>query len=117
MAPVRAPAAPVRTLGSSVQPIFTCEAEYVCIFQNNNYTGDYKVFQESSYADECLSTTVGGAHAGSVNNNTKSILWVYDHEDDLIYCLPTGRYVLGHSYGYMYIDYGVANCPMIAPPC
>lgn len=80
------------------------------LFQFNDYTGNVAVYYASAYQDECLATTVAGEHAGSVNNNTNSVVWVYDHEAGIYYCLSTkNKYVLDHDYGAFYIQYGVKN--------
>lgn len=100
---------------AAVQPNFTCPGNTVCLFQTNNFTGGENSLVPGVDGNKWLSTTVvtstgGKVHAGSVNDNTTSIIWVYNKSNGSNECLGPGKHSLNGSFGFIQIKPGVTNC-------
>lgn len=98
---------------------FTCPSRTVCLFPNDNYTGNYPGWggpaelatdvwngQWYSFAQADASNP----NPGSLNDNSNSVIWVYAKDLNLALCLTPGRYSLDHTYGYFFIQFGVTSC-------
>lgn len=94
----------------SVSPDFTCPSRTICLFQNDDFTGAVLTCATDVCRGAWFSTTVGGVHAGSVNDNSNSILWTYDKQDNVLACWEPGRHVLSHTYGFFRVAFGVTSC-------
>lgn len=101
---------------SDVSPDFTCPDRTMCFFQNNDFTGDVLTCATDVCRGAWFSTTVGGVHAGSVNDNSNSVIVLADVQDGFEICLLPGRYVLEHTYGFFRALFGVTSCPSQLPP-
>jgi hypothetical protein len=101
---------------ASVQPDITCPGNTVCLWQNDDLTGNFTPLFPGVDGNEWLSTNVvapNGAknHAGSVRNNTTDIVWVYakDSGDDI--CISATKFAtLDRMYGFVQIKTGVSSC-------
>jgi hypothetical protein len=104
---------------------FMCPDRTVCLFPNDNYTGNYPawggpaelatdVWNGSWYSFS--DADASNPNPGSLNDNSGSIIWIYAADSgNPPVCLPPGKYVLDHAFGYFYIEYGVGSCPSSAP--
>lgn len=108
----------------SVQPDFTCPGKTVCLFPNDDYTGNYPAWGGPA----TLATDVwngrwyhfsdAGAsnpNPGSLHDNSGSIIWIYAKDLNRPVCLTPGKYDLNHVYGYFFIRFGVQFCTVKAP--
>jgi hypothetical protein len=104
----------------TVQPDFTCPRPSVCLFPNNDFTGNYPAWdgpavlatdvwngQWYSFAQADASNP----NPGSLNDNSNSVMWVYAKNINVGFCLTPGRYTLQHTYGYFFIEFGITTCP------
>src|SRR5262249_55831223 len=106
----------------AVSPDFTCPSRTICLFPNDDYTGNYGsspvilVPAGTTSGVWCSFNTIGAdsPHPGSMNNNSGSSIWVYDHQAGPSagnpVCLSKGRHVLDHSYGYFELFYSDSDC-------
>ena len=93
-------------------PAFTCPSRTICFFQSDGYTGaDISCPTDVCTGNAWYSTFVGGVNAGSVNDNSQSVFKLKDAQNGNVICLPPGRHVLDHIYGFYDVLYGVPNCP------
>jgi hypothetical protein len=108
----------------SVQPDFTCPSATVCLFPNNDFTGSYPDWGGPAelatdvWNGEWYSFAQAGAsdpNPGSLNDNSNSVMWVYAKDINAGICLTPGRYILEHTYGYFFIEFGVTTCPANPP--
>jgi hypothetical protein len=102
---------------SSARTRFTCPSRNVCLFKGLNGTEAHKAYPAAQNHSRCISTTVGGEHAGSLNDKTGSIIIVYDNTTGHALCLQPGKYNLDHAYGEWYLMYNVHTCPQSPPNC
>ncbi len=104
---------------SPAEADFTCPSSTVCLFPNDNYTGNYVTWGSPAelatdgwngawwpFSDDYASNP----DPGSLNDNSNSIIWVYAKDTNTSRCLTSGRSVLDNLYGYFYIEYGVTSC-------
>lgn len=108
------------TTAVSITPLFTCPSRRICLFPNNDFTGNYPGGQPAEL--DPAGTTSGAwinfalsPNPGSVNNNSGSSIWVYDRQKAVSpgsnpWCLSPGKYVLDHSYGYFELFYSDSTC-------
>jgi hypothetical protein len=119
-------AAPAVARPSSVRPYFTCPSATVCVFPNNDLTGNYgspwngpaelTTVLYSGQWDSFSSISIT-PNPGSLNDNSGSCVWVLDKEAGVkSYVEPGDTGVLAHSYGYIFIQYGVNPCNPNDPP-
>lgn len=101
---------------SDVSPDFTCPDRTVCLFQNDDFTGQVLTCATDVCRGAWFSTTVGGVHAGSMNDNSNSIVWVADKQAGVEKCFGPGRQPLDHMYGFFRAEFGVPSCPGTVPP-
>lgn len=108
----------------SVQPDFTCPGRTVCLFPNNDFTGNYPgwggpaelatdVWNGQWYSFSQASAS--NPNPGSLNDNSNSVMWIYAKDLNQAVCLTPGRYVLQHTYGYFFIQFGVTTCAANPP--
>jgi hypothetical protein len=113
------------TAPSSPDVDFTCPSATVCLFPNDNYTGNYPGWggpaelatdvwngEWYSFADAAASDP----NPGSLNDNSNSVMWIYAKDAGVLVCLTPGKYVPDHAYGYFYIQYGVTSCGTAPEP-
>jgi hypothetical protein len=105
---------------------FMCPGRTVCVFPNNDRTGNYgdpwdgpAELATDKYNGQWRS--FASVHVtpnpGSVNNNSGSCLWVRDMQNNLTAPIePGGGGILDHFYGYFFIQFGVHPCPATPPP-
>lgn len=96
---------------SAVSPDFTCPGASICLFKNDDFTGEVLVCATNTCRGAWFSTTVGGVHAGSVNDNSNSVIVLGDVQDGIEVCLLPGRYKIDHSFGFFRVLFGVTSCP------
>ena len=122
-APTAAGGAAPRAIPAAVSPDFTCPSATVCAFPNEDFTGNYPdwdgpaTFFTNTFNGQWLSFSVHGAgnpNPGSVNDNSNSIMWVYNKDagpgSNNPFCVTPGKWALYHYYGWFYIEYGVTSC-------
>lgn len=103
---------------SAVPFAWTCASPDLCLYSNENGTGDSISYPTASNHGRWESTTVGGTHAGSLYDNSQSIVYIDDKQADAEQCLNPGAWDLYHDYGYFWIEYGVHSCngSTVPPP-
>ncbi len=94
----------------AISPDYSCPSRSICFFQHDNYTGAHFACATNVCRGAWYSTTVGGVHAGSVNDNSNSVFLLLDAQGGIEICSPPGRYDLNHGYGYFDVLYGVTSC-------
>ena len=108
------------TAPSPVQPDFTCASPTVCLFPNNDFTGNYPAWGGPAelaadvWNGQWYSFSQANAsnpNPGSLNDDSNSVMWVYAKDSGARWCLTPGKYVLAHTYGYFFIEFGVTSCP------
>lgn len=120
------PAAATRfvPVNSSPNVDFTCTAATVCLFPNDDYTGNYPAWSGPAELDtrawsgkwySFAHVNASNPNPGSLNDNSNSVMWVYAKSQGLAICLVQGKHPLYNGYGYFFIQYGVTNCG-INPP-
>ncbi|MEO6890984.1 MAG: peptidase inhibitor family I36 protein [Ktedonobacteraceae bacterium] len=95
---------------------FSCPSRSICLYHNENGTGARIACATSVCRSAWFSTTVGGVHAGSIFDNSGSIVWVADRQAGAEFCLSPGAWNLHHSDGFYWVEYGVGSCPGNIPP-
>lgn len=112
------------TAAHAVSPLFTCPDRSICIYPNDDFTGNYPGGQPvildpagttSGVWFSLDSIGASSPHPGSVNNNSGSSIWVYDHQAPVVpgsnpWCLSPGKYVLDHAYGHFELFYSDSTC-------
>ncbi len=111
------------TQTQSFSPLFTCPDRSICLFPNNDFTGNYGSSPVIVVPAGTTSGTwfsfdsigAGSPHPGSINNNSGSSIWVYDRQAPVVSgsnpaCLTQGKYTLSHSYGYFELFYSDSTC-------
>jgi len=104
---------------------FTCPAKTVCLFPNDNLTGNYPAFGGpaelatngnngawTSFASDGISPNPGSMHV-----NANSCVWVFDKQLDLFgEAEPNSTDALDGTFGFFFIQLGVDPCPSSPPP-
>ena len=110
------------TAEQTVSPDFTCPDRTVCLFPNDDYTGNYgnlpATFQPADFTSGMWFTWsdvgAGDPNPGSLNNNSGSSIWVYDHQIPVSQtnptCLKPGQHVLYQVFGHFEEFYGDSTC-------
>jgi hypothetical protein len=114
----------------SAQPDFTCPGATVCVFPNENETGNYGAPWDGpaklgidAYTNYWFSFASASItpNPGSLNNNySEDCTWVYDKAAGPSSNNPhpvnaDAKYNLDNSYGYIYIQTGYSQCPANPP--
>ena len=89
---------------------FTCSAGTTCFFSDDNYQTVATVVSNSAYPNQTSFSSLGIADPGSVNVDGNSSLHLLGKSTGETACIPGGKAVLDHTFGYFYIDYGVKDC-------
>jgi hypothetical protein len=97
---------------------FSCPSATVCLFPNDDYTGNYAggspvelptdVYNGSWYSFSQVGAS--DPNPGSINDNSNSVMWLYVKSAGIEVCLPPGKSIETNSFGYIYIQYGVTSC-------
>lgn len=108
-----------------VHPNFTCSSPTVCLYPNDNYTGNYPNWGgPATLATDKWNgvwytfndASASNPNPGSLNDDSNSVMWVYSQQLGNIYaCLTPGKWQLNNEWGYFYIMYGVTSCPAYHP--
>jgi hypothetical protein len=102
-----------------VTPDFTCPDRTVCLFPNNDFTGNYPGWGGPAQLPTDVDNgqwysfnqvAASNPNPGSLNDNSGSIVWVYAKDANAPACLNPGRWVLSHSFGYFFIRFGIHSC-------
>jgi hypothetical protein len=102
---------------SSARARFACHTRTVCLFKFKNEAGPHRSFPAGTNHSRCESATVDGEHAGSVNNDTNSVIAFYDNTTGHAICFGPGKLNLNHAYGEWELFYNVHKCPQTIPAC
>ncbi len=101
---------------ASVQPNIVCPGNTVCLWQTATLSGNFTPLVPGVDGNKWLATTVvtsTGAriHAGSLRNNTTSIVWVYAKDTGGMLCISANKpATLNGLYGFVQIKTGVSSC-------
>lgn len=105
---------------ATVHPDFTCPSRTVCLFPNDNLTGNYPAWGgPATLATDAFNgswMTFGSVGAddpnpGSLNDNSNSAIWVFSHAmGNRKWCIITGTANLTNSYGWFMIQFGATTC-------
>jgi len=93
-------------------PDYTCSQRTICVWPNDNFTGQEYTFLTSEWhsAWHNWADVQIPYHPGSLDDDSNSIIWVYDKDSNNAYCLNPDSWVLYNDYGYFYIAYNVGSC-------
>lgn len=104
---------PGLTAAQAVSPDFTCPGGAICLFPKDDYTGNYNGSPAEIEVDGVENGAwfsfggygAGSPNPGSMDNNTGSSVWVYDHQEPVKSgsnptCLRPGRHVLDNKFGH-----------------
>jgi hypothetical protein len=123
-------ARPVSGEHGSPHADFNCPGDTVCVFPNDNYSGNYGApwygpakLGIDAYTNYWFSFASANItpNPGSLNNNySRDCTWVYDKaagpgSENPYPVEPDTKYDLADSYGYIYIQSGQNECPANAP--
>lgn len=105
---------------------FTCPARTVCVFPNDDYTGNYAAWHNmpAQLATDLyngiwtrFSDVDIKPNPGSLHDNSNSCVWVLDEqENDAQPIEPNTEFVADHNFGWFFIQFGVSTCGSVAPP-
>ena len=111
-APASAAAAGSAGGAPAVTPLFTCPDRSVCFFPKDDYTGNptLTVATQGNGGVWAKFDSLGVPNPGSMNDNSGSVVWLYDKSGGMLTCVDPGRHVLDKKYGYFDIDYGIGDC-------
>jgi hypothetical protein len=111
------------TAARTVSPLFTCSDHTICLFPNDDFTGNYGCCDPavlvpadipnltwfSFFAWAALSP-----NPGSMNNDSGSCIWLYDRQAGISSSNPKhfapGRYDLKNMYGYFEVSFEDPTC-------
>jgi hypothetical protein len=111
------------TAAQTITPLFTCPDRTICLYPNDDFTGNYgsdpvEIVPADTTSGVWFSFDSYGAdspHPGSLNNNSGSSIWVYDHQAPVEAgsnpaCLTPGKWILDHAYGHFELFYSDSTC-------
>jgi hypothetical protein len=108
---------------AAAAPDFTCPSRSVCLFPNDDWAGNYPggapvVLPTDVYNGAWLTFASVGAsnpNPGSLNDNSNSVMWIHAADAGTYKCLTPSKWILFHSWGWFFIQFGVTSCPAHHP--
>jgi hypothetical protein len=103
------------TLTAPAQARFTCPAHSVCLFSNENFTGNVETIDATNPGSYNQWLDMAWKGSANVNTSASSVEFWSHLTGDHICVAPNTKVDLFHEYGYVYIDHNTLNCQGVPP--